>query len=222
MATGVEEYKFTALENLLSVMKSEKSYQIQIFSLESVEVFEKALSTANIKYVKSFTSAYVTKKAVVLLLKDSPLGDISLSSRILYYANLRDSRFVPYKFKITPAEKCRLAGESEASRLHKNTPFTFLSKLKSKITCYGATSFNYVQSVILFCMIREKTFSKLCKEICSVDERLKNKFLIHCELNKLLKLRICKRNGDSYTINLSLETQDKICEALGFKHTSLN
>lgn len=210
------KYSFESIQKLLGIISAEKTFQIQVFSLESIEVFEKALLHESVVYKKAFTSAYVRGEALTILLKDSEISTVPVDAPIILYSNARDARFVPYKFKLTAKEKERILEDSYLCEAYKASALTSIVRSKIDISSYTASSIDYVSSVILFCMVREKRFSRLCNEIRLVDSTLDNRFVIKCGLNSLLKMHLCKKAGSSYTVNVGKDTLEKICEKIGF------
>lgn len=210
------ELKYSNLQILLDIIQNEPFFRIQIFSLESIILFEKFLQQNRIQYEKQFTSNYIKKDTLVVLLNDSELPETIIGTKLILYSNQRDHRFIPYKFTFTIEEKKKAIKNPHLFEIYKQ--FTITSVFKNKIDFhkYTADSLNYLQSLIIFCMIRERSFNNLCKEIESVDPSIKNKFLIKCELNELVKLKICKQFGTSYVLNISNETLQFVCEKIGF------
>ena len=208
---------FESLRKLVEIVREEKSgFQIQIFSLEAVEVFEEALANEQIPYKKQFTSTYKPSRSIVLLLKDSDLPPIPEESRLLLYSTARDPRFVPYKFQLTQQEKEDIVGDRSLTEPCKRASLTSIVCPRTDVHSYTASALGYVQCIIVFCMMRENRFSRLFEEIKSVDSSLDNRFVIRCELNALARMGICRKRWNVYSIGVSNLTLQMICEKAGF------
>lgn len=203
-----------SLSKLKKIVQDESFFRIQIFSLESVEIFEKFLK--GITYEKQFSSKLTVSKKLVLLLRDSELPEELKSQRIILYSCHRDNRFIPYKFKLNNTEMKSIITDSHISQIYKGSTLTAAISDKLDVYEYTANSLNYIQSLVVFCLIRTSNFKVLCKEIEQVDNSLTNKFIIKCEINSLLKTKIIKKSNNSYSLNISKETIQRICEKLGF------
>ncbi|KAL6121053.1 hypothetical protein NUSPORA_02092 [Nucleospora cyclopteri] len=214
--------RFKSLEKLNLIIENEKYFQIQIFSLESIDTFENYLEDNKISFKRCFSSNYeITDNKITILQKDSENFPVSVVSRIILYSNERDRRFIPFAFKITEKEKENFI--SNKSILKANSKLSVASILRKDIdVCnYIAESLSYEQSVIVFCLVRESRFSKLYNEIINVDNSLRNRFLIKLELNGLLQNKIIKKSNNLYKINISKECVQKICEKIGFSQALL-
>lgn len=209
-------HSFASLRTLLDIIKNEPFFRIQVFSLEAVEFFEKWLRYERLEYAKQFTSAYAPVKGLVLLIRDTSPGYIPPNSTVLLYSNARDARFIPYKFEVTLEEKEAFTDDKYLLESYKRGTLTSMLGKRIDIGEYTAKSLGYVQSIILFCMIREKKFNRLADEVKAVDAMLSNRFVVQCELNGLVKMGFCKRNGNSYTINICKEILEKVCRQVGF------
>lgn len=218
------KYNFESLERLFELLNSDKPYQIQVFSLESIELFEHALAYGSIDYYKEFTSTYKqfsgSKKSnnrkVCLLFDDGDFRNFSDSVRLILYSNRRDNRFLPYKFILAEHEKEQFLENKSMHAAIKKLPITSVLNKVINLHEYIANSLGYIKCIILFCMLREKKFNKIFQEVVSVDPKLNNKFIVKCELNELIKYKFCKKIGETYQITLSKLTMVKICEKIGF------
>lgn len=209
------KYAFESLQTLMEIIAGEEAFQIQIFSLESIELFEKALQYESVTYRKAFTSAYAHGGKLTVLLRDSEVGAVAADAPVILYSNHRDARFVPYKFKLTQREKERILRDQYLSEAYKASALTSILRNKIDVSDYIASSLDYVSSVILACMAREKKFGRLCKEVSLVDSALDNRFVIRCGLNGLLKMHLCKKTGSSYVVAVGKDTLRRVCERIG-------
>lgn len=205
---------FSTRKDLQTLLKKEKQFKLQIFSLESVEVFENYLESIGIEYTKAFTSTAVPRKKILLLLDDE--GKIPKSSRMILYSNTRNFSFVPYRFSLNLKEKELFVKSKLLLESNKNSSATSLLLQDLDFSGYAAMSLNYLQSVIVMCLIRESSFKGVCREVSLVDPELQNSLSIKCELNWLCKYKFCIKSGENYKINISHESVSKICDSLGF------
>lgn len=215
------------LLGLLNLIKNEEDYQIQILSLESVEVFEYFLGFNNIVYIKAFTSKFKnTNSSVKLLLEDSKF-EYSLrkhNQRILLYSNDRNYSFIPFYFQLTLKEKLNLIKKRdfmeslnwsipiEKVQMNPKTSLTALSKEDPNLGKFISNSISHIQSIILMSVMKECKLFKIFNEVKVFDPALENSFLIKLELNELVENRMISKNGDNYRLNLSNETIMEICK----------
>ncbi|KAI4292714.1 hypothetical protein PAPHI01_1988 [Pancytospora philotis] len=206
-----------SIDALAGIIARERHFQIQVFSLESCEVFEAALTSREIRYSKKFTSGFTGGRGIALLLEDAPLSEVPLSSKILLYSNARDTRFLPYKFTISEDEKDAIVPDKRLCQIHKHSSLTAMLRKSVARASYTAAALSPVQAVLMFCLLREKKFDRICREAQQVDGSLDNRFVIQCELNALVKWHYCTRRDDSYSINVSKDTLQEICKRIGFE-----
>jgi len=102
---------FEKREKLIDFLSNEKSFKIQIFSLESVEIFEVLLKVNRIEYKKGFTTTFKNSRAVQLLIDDGKLSDEHANQKLILYSNNRNFDFIPYKFKLSVNEKNNICEE---------------------------------------------------------------------------------------------------------------
>lgn len=115
---------FEERENLIDFLNNEKSFKIQIFSLESVEIFEVLLKINRIEYKKDFTTSFKNSRTVQLLIDDGDLKDEHANQKLILYSNNRNFDFIPYKFKLSVNEKSRICDEVlQAGRSFKANTF---------------------------------------------------------------------------------------------------
>lgn len=206
---------FFSLKGLLDIIKSETSFKLQVYSLEAFELFEKFLKINKISYNLNFTSTFKHKPGLNVLLKDSEGFEFKKNSKIILYSNSRDRRFTPYKFTVNAEEK-NLILNYEVNKGFKESSVTSIIRSGLDINKYTPSSLNQLQSTIIFCLIRVSNFRKLIKELQSVDNSINNSFEVQMELNWLVKMRICKKSGNSYKVNLPKSTIKAICESIQF------
>lgn len=211
-----EKITFKSLEKLLDIINRERYFKIQVFSLESVEIFTYALSENRIKYNIQFTSSYKDCPGLTILLKDSEIPEIPNDLSIILYSNFRDKRFIPYKFDIDIDEKKKIINNDNIFEINKRNSLSFIFGKQIDIHKHTSDSLNYIQSVIVFCMVRKNKLNDLFDEVTSTDENLNNKFVLKCELNSLVKYGICNKKGDNYKLNLSKLTIQNICNKIKF------
>lgn len=100
---------FIDRENLTNLIKTEESFKIQVFTFESIEIFESLLKLNKIQYIKGFTSTYTksysNSKSILLLIDDELHLDVSMNQRIILFSENRHFSFIPYKFKLSVEEK---------------------------------------------------------------------------------------------------------------------
>ncbi|ELA42191.1 uncharacterized protein VICG_00834 [Vittaforma corneae ATCC 50505] len=206
---------FEERENLVSILRNEKAFRIQVFSFESIEIFEQFLLSKNIKFIKGFTSKALSKNEIHLLLNDG--SSVLNAPRIILYSNMRDFTFIPYKFILSNDEKGSFVKNRFVLKSSSESySATSLSSNDLDVAGFTADSLNYVQSVIILCMIKECKLKSICKEVQQVDPELRNMFVIKSELNLLCRYKFCTKTGESYKLNISHETVVKVCEKLGF------
>lgn len=205
---------FDKRANLTQLLNTEKSFKLQVFSVESVEIFEQFLHSENIQFSKGFTSKPPPKSKLALLLDDG--SSIPSYPRIILFSNRRNFSFVPYCFQLSQREKESAVGRKLLLGASKDASLISLLSTDLQIVQFTAGALNYVQSVIILCMLKETKFKRICAEARQVDPELNNGFVILCELNWLSRRRFCTRSGDSYKLDISHEIAMKICENLGF------
>lgn len=203
---------------LSRIVREEPCFRIQIFSMETVEFFGSILNSLGIQHSKQFSSSYRPAEAVVLLIRDSPLPDLPQDSKILLYSNVREVSFIPYRFRVEEEQKALLLAPAELQLRSRNEAVSAAFFSNIDIHRYTANSLNHTQCIILFCMIRERSFTRLCTEIRAVDSSLDNTFRIKCELNAMVKHGICKKHRSRYSIAISRQTVQRVCERAGFRH----
>ena len=217
MATNI---KFDKREDLVKLLKNEESFLLQIFSLESIAIFEEFLTANQIEFVKDFTSLFKPKKNTIsLLLDDGAFPDsvnLNTKNKIILYSNKRHLSFIPMKFQLNSSERVIWINDEAKLKCNKNVAVSSIITEIPDIHNYTANSLNYVQSVIIMCLIKEGNFKKLCHEIKTVDPDLDNSFNIKLELNWLCLNRFCKKTGSNYKLSISNETVQKICTKIGF------
>lgn len=206
---------FEERENLVSLLRNEKAFRVQVFSFESVEIFEQFLLSRNVKFAKGFASEAPPKSEILLLLNDG--SPVPSAPRIILYSNMRNFAFIPYKFTLSSNEKANFVQNQfilkSSSESHSAT--SLLSR-DLDIAGFTADSLTYTQSVIILCMTKECKFKDICKEMQQVDPELRNMFVVKSELSLLCRHRFCTKTGESYKLNISHETVVKVCEKLGF------
>lgn len=213
-----------SLGNLFSLLKNEKEFKVQICSLESIEIFEYFLEINQIKYIKNFTSKCKNINAVNLLLND---GHMNLKlKKIILYSNLINKDFIQINFKLTLDEKIELMKNKgfklitvpeETIKLNPKSTLSILNFKPLNIGKYISQVISATQLVLIMSMLKENKFSEICKEAKNFDWQINNRFIIKCELNYLVSIKICTRKGESYRLNISNETLDEICQNNGYK-----
>lgn len=73
---------------------------IQIISLESLNLFESFFKLLKFEYSKQFTTEITKEREIILLIRYCEHFEIPDNSRIIFYSNFRDSRFVQIKFEL--------------------------------------------------------------------------------------------------------------------------
>lgn len=223
MAAKSSKNPFHPRENLLAILKREKSFKIQIFSLESVEMFERFLESNKVSYTKDFTSSFAFKRNIALLLDDGPIENPKGNTRLILYSNLRNYKFVPYKFKLSHEEKKNILKSYKIPFSKNMLEFCKGSSLTSAIAKdltihrHALNVLSYAQSIIVMCMVKESKFARIFNEVKTVDPELNNRFVVKCELNYLSKIKICSKVGDSYRLAISNQAVQEICEIIGFE-----
>lgn len=204
---------YKELETLRTIINQEKTFQLQIFTMESFDVIEKWLNKCQIKYKKVFTSQYSENvRDLVVLLRDNDDFEVFSDSRVVLFSNERDRRFVPYRFAFTDDEKARYVTDAHSKKMS----LCSLNRKKIDVPEYIAKSLTRIQCIIIFCLVRESRFDKLVDEIKAVDSDLKNKTQIKMEINELMKTKILMKRGDVYKLNVSNEVVKKVCDKIGF------
>lgn len=216
----VKVRKFDQRTNLIDLIKNEESFLLQIYSLESVEIFEEFLKSMKISFKKEFSSVYRPKKnTIYLILDDGSFPDsmnFNEKHRCIFYSNKRNFSFIPFRFSLSEAERIQFIQDKMILESNKTaTVSSIINKIPDPFE-YSANSLNYSQSVIMMCLIKVGNFLKLCEEVKNVDPELNNSFAIKLELNWLCSYKFCKKIGNSYKITVSNETVRKICDRIGF------
>ncbi|OQS54056.1 hypothetical protein EHP00_1875 [Ecytonucleospora hepatopenaei] len=227
---------YECLKTLGKILKDEKSFQIQIFTLETLDILEGFLQYKKIKYKKVFVSKYnIEDEELCILLKDNKNFEIGNHSKVILWSNERDRRFVPYKLVLTESEKERLVLKQLQSKKqdeetenkkeidlkkkfiqNKKLSYCSISRTKIDAATYIANALDYLECVIVFCLVRESKLEKLCYEVKEVNEELTNKTTIKMALNNLVRHKIVTKKGNVYKINVHTQTVQKICEKIGF------
>lgn len=205
---------FEKRENLEELLKKEKSFKLQVYSFESVEIFEEYLKSIGLAYTKTFTSSQIPKRTIALLLDDG--GVVTEGNRIILYSNSRNFSFVPCRFILSSKEKEAIVKDRAKIEANKSAPATALLAPALDVEGYVASCLNYVQSVIVMCLLKENTLKGICREAGQIDVELENSFIIKCELNWLCKHKICIKTGEKYRIGICQENVQRICENIGF------
>lgn len=221
-----------SLTNLINLLKNEKEYKIQIFTLENIEVFEYFLIYNRINYNKTFTSKYKPNNFINLLLEDVKfeinLKKGKINEKIILFSNERNYNFISYFFQLTLDEKLNLVKNKDflnfldwkinpdKVQINPKTSLSLLSKENVNIGKYISESINYNQSIIIMAVMKESKFMKIFNEIKIFDPKLDNSFLIRMELNELVEIKIITKNGDNYKLNISNETLKEICKSKGY------
>lgn len=224
MATESSKSLFDSRQNLVDILKKERDFRIQIFSLESIEIFEKFLEFNKISYTKGFTSSFAFKRNIALLLDDGPIVNLKENKRIILYSNLRNYKFVPYKFKLSHEEKkdfiklYRIPVAKNMLEFCKKSSLASIISKEFEVHQYVSNALSYTQSVIVMCMVKESKFARIFNEVKAVDPSLSNKFVVRCELNYLTKIKICTRAADSYKLAISSQVVQAICKLIGFEN----
>lgn len=214
---------FKSLKILKRIITNESFYQIQLFTLESFDLFENWLINNNILYKKMFTSTLCyNNNELIILFKDTNDFDVYSKSKIILLSNDRDRRFIPYKFILNENEKNKIVNNTIAFNQNKKLSVCSILRKKINISEFIANGLSYIQSIIISCLINESHFDKLFKEIQNIDETINNKFIIKLEINDLLKNKILsKKNPEIYKLNISKETIRQICYKVGIQNTNL-
>lgn len=214
---------FESLKILKKIITNESFYQIQLFTLESFDLFENWLINNNISYKKMFTSTMCyDSNELLILFKDTNDFDVYNKSKIILLSNNRDRRFIPYKFTLNENEKNKVVNNIIAFNQNKKLSACSILRKKINISGFIANGLSYIQSIIISCLINESHFDKLFKEIQSIDETINNKFIIKLEINDLLKNKILsKKNSEVYKLNINKETVRQICYKIGIKNSNL-
>lgn len=209
---------FSSLKKLIEIVNNEPYFAIQVFTLETVELFESTFEEHQICYSKTFASTFKPRKELQVILGDTDLVNFPAKSRIILYSNKRDSRFIPYKFVLTAEEKALYIEDKQQYEINKNKSLSSTNLPDINMHEYTAKSLNTLQSVIVFSLIRARKFMDLCREVAGFDNSYSNSFIIRCELNLLIKLGICKRIGKTYRLSISSETVRAICSGMGLEN----
>lgn len=211
-----DKFIFKSLTKLLNIINQELAFKIQVFSLESVELFMFVLKKHKVKYNLQFSSSYKNSSYLSLILKDSVLPDFPSDSRLILFSNSRNKGFVPYKFVLSADEKKHMWNNDVVFEINKRNTLSYVLNEKIDIHKYTAESLTYTQCMIVFSMVNKNKLADIFKEVVSADNSLSNKFILKCEINNLLKHGICKKKGEFYNLNISKNTIQHICSRINF------
>lgn len=213
---------FKNRDSLVPLLTTEPHFKIQVFSLESIEIFEDFLHVNRISFVRGFTSSPpVSCSDIALLLSDGPL--LVNIPRVILYSNIRDFQFIPYQFKLTYLERESILSTRKvtqeqralAEAVHSGSlTRTLAPPLRLSEATAGALS--YLQCVIIMCLAKEKRLKYIWKEVRDVDPEIGGLTVIRAELNWLCKHKFCTRSGDIFRLRVSPETVRLVSERIGF------
>lgn len=227
---------FDDRNSLVDLLKGEPCFRIQVFSLESIEVFEDFLHSKKIAFTRGFTSGRESATGdastgrgtspVMLLLDDGPPAStlVLAAPRVLLYSNMSNPSFIPYQFMLSLNEKQailrdrRVPSERRALAEARHSG-ALTAALAEPLDLAAATAgaLNYVQSVIVLCLVREGRFKRLCKEVQQVEPGIDSMMWVRAELNWLCKHKFCLKSGNIFKLNISHEAVVKVSERLGFR-----
>lgn len=231
MVKNKKEVEFK--NNLVKLLKNEQNFKIQIFSFEPIEVFEKFLNLKKINYKKGFTSENIKNNlnSIVLLLNDDEQKNITFK-KVILYSNIRNYSFIPYFFDSINDFNNNFNSDnkniSNSDNINNSISISKSNSISNKssiirrknnvidIVKFSSKSFNYIRSVIILAMIKEKKLKNISKEIKLIDPNLSNIFVIKSELNWLCKYKFCIKSSDVYKLNISQDLVIEICKNLGF------
>lgn len=205
---------YKCLEKLFEIVKHEKSFKIQVYTIESITIFEEALRKAKVQFSTTFSSKYTASKGITIILKDSQIGDLPKDAKLILYSNIRDRRFIPYKFKIVDEEKEMFFRDKVAYQAAKGKSLSSALSTKIDMHSYTADSLTQLQAMILFVVSRNNKFEDICNELKNIGNTVINSFIIKCELNYLERIGVCKRILNNYKLTITDATIDKIASRI--------
>ncbi|ORD97720.1 hypothetical protein HERIO_420 [Hepatospora eriocheir] len=206
----LKKASFDSLDKLIEIINEEKYFQIQVFSLESVETLEYVLTINNISFNRAFTSNFKQLKKLTLLLKDTDDFEFDDNSKIILFSNIRDLRFVPYQFKISDKDKKLIINNKHLYEQYKMNSLTSIKYDKIDINKYIALYDN--ELIVIFSLVRGLKFNTLYNEIKGLNKDLKNRTSLLSILNNLIKHKFIKKQNDLYSLNVNDEFYREVCK----------
>lgn len=216
-------FDFQSLSVLKQIIENEKRFRIQIISLEPIDLFLEFLDSASVEYRLQNISKPSNSSINIQIEKE----DVK-ASRIILYNNRRESDYIQIVFKLTMEEKKRylesqVPDRKKLSLLLDTYPYKNTDELKKLAVDYTfniseimKSSFDYLESVILLCMIRNTKLMDIISNIKQVDPNLHNVFMIRNKLTSLTERKVVVCNRDNYKINISFESLKKILARIDF------
>lgn len=209
---------YRSLRPLFDIVRDEKSFRVQVVSLEPFSVLVELFSYKNIKYKLVLSQADSCSKTKVNIIVHDSHFECRTPGRYLLYRCRRNESFVQIAFSIGLDEKtryCCLKYGPQAERAVKaHGRDRTLGDLEKIIT---QTNFempppllSYLETVVLLC-VRRSRFEKICKQALQIDSRLDNTFLIWLTLNGLADRDLVTRTGSYFKANVSRELLEKAC-----------
>ncbi|KAF9760945.1 hypothetical protein NGRA_2948 [Nosema granulosis] len=214
-------YNFSSLSTLKEIIKNEKKFRVQIVSFEPLDLFLKFLDQNKYTY-KLFNK---TASNSINILQDSEPTD---AKKVILYSNKRDTDYVQIIFNLTREEKQniienQIPKDTNISLLLDTYPYKNTEELINLATGYSLNipeimknSVDYLESVILLCMIRNNKLLDIISNVRQVDSKLDNVFMIRNKILGLVEKKVVVANRDTYKINISHESLKAILERIDF------
>lgn len=208
---------FESLHVLFDIIREERSFRIQIITLEALETFESVLKENRVEYMTQFSSKTVAADCIVLILGDSSV-DVSAMGRYILFSNIRHKEFVQIVFCPTFEEKLLAIGDEYIVRAYNYKNIRELQMLTENRS-FGfndcGRGLDYFESVVMLVGMSRSRFRDILEGVREMDSGLGNPFLLQMKLNGLVDKLFMLRSGDRYRINVSGDTLRSIRMRIG-------
>ncbi|KAL0265710.1 UNVERIFIED_CONTAM: hypothetical protein PYX00_011424 [Menopon gallinae] len=208
-----------SLRPLFDIVRSERSFRVQVVSLEPFSTLVELFNYKGISYKLIMSPADSYRKSKVnIIVHDSPL-ECSAPGKYLLYLNRRNEGFVQIVFSVGLDEKvrhCCLRYGPQARRIVQaygsSRTLGGLEKMMARKTLeMPPPPLSYVETVVLLC-VRGSSFDKICRQVLQMDSSLDNAFTIWLTLNELACRNFVTRSGSRFKANVSRELLEKACQ----------
>lgn len=209
---------YMSLRPLFDIVRHEKSFKVQVVSLEPFSVLVELFNYKNIEYKLILSPSDIYRKRKInIIVHDSHL-ECKTPGKYLLYQCRRNENFVQIVFSVGMSEKiryCCLKYGIQAKKIVKaygrDRTLCDLEKMITQTDFeMPPLSLSYVETVVLLC-VRRSRFEKICKQALQIDSRLDNTFLIWLTLNELADKDLVVRTGNYFKANVSKELMEKAC-----------
>lgn len=218
----IKYVNYKSLAPLFDILNSEKSYKIQIISIEPFSILTELFNYKRISYHVVFSSMLEAseRNKLNIVIQDSEIS-VPESGKYILYSNKRNPAFIQLVFRVSLEEKIRYFNHRGSSP-------------KKAVTAHGGTKniveiqniidgknigtllphVTYLETIVMLCA-RKGDFKGVCKKVSQLDGKLKNTFLVWITLNELVNRKFITKHGERFRLNISKDSLDAICKKSG-------